>query len=205
MTRPALSSKRSGASVVHLRALRTLLPRAAALALPLAIVACAHEPLEYIPANDRAMLQAQARLGLDSGEHRSEGVSVKEMLMRARGTDGGAPGVDADDAQARRPGDGVGGTKLEFADGQLQPTDAQRQQLLRMASAVSGAGGATVVTHPEGLQGASPLLGERRAMTVAHILEASVPKVDVRFDPDMPAGEVIVVAGIVATDHADQP
>lgn len=56
------------------------------------LAACSHEPIEYIPSADRALLLAQSRLG-DSGSA-AKPVSVDQMLRQARVGPDAAPGSD---------------------------------------------------------------------------------------------------------------
>ena len=151
-------------------ACRRTMPRALAL-LPLALLAaCTDDPLRRIPPTDRALLQAEARLGGPGAQPAGDGrTSVAEILARARGEGGGAER----------------GLTLRFLGGTVQPDQAQRAQLA--AFAARGGGGRVVVT---GGRGDPALLGERRAVAVARALEAEVPGVELRFATGQPSDQV---------------
>lgn len=139
------------------------------LLLPLA--ACGSDPMRYIPAGDRAVLQAEARLG--AAQAQPEGrLSVAEMLARARGSDGAE-----------------GALTLRFAGAEVQPDAAMRARLAGFAAANRGR--AVVVT---GGRGDPALLGERRAVAVARALEAEFPGVELRF-ADAPPDAVQIATG----------
>jgi hypothetical protein len=73
---------------------------------------------------------------------------------------------------------------LGFAGGAVQPDAAQRDQLAAFAR---GGGGRVVVT---GGRGDPALLGERRAVAVARVLEADLPEVELRFANGAPPDQV---------------
>ena len=90
------------------------------LALALGLGACAHDPMDYIPSTDRALLSAQSRLGEAGGG--AGPVSVDEMLREVRGETtppkDSAPAPDARDDQAPRaamapPGSGAKTSRLD--------------------------------------------------------------------------------------------
>lgn len=128
-----------------------------ALVLLLLIAGCADDPMRRIPPSDRALLEAEARLG--GGPAAPDGrTTVADVLARARGE---APGGST--------------LVLSFAGGAVQPDAAQRDQLAAFARRGAGR---VVVT---GGRGDPALLGERRAVAVARALEADLPEVELRF------------------------
>ena len=165
------------------------MPNSASLARVLAVSAallglsaCASgDPMSYIPATQRALLQAQAQLG--SSEHvgrgGSGGSSVAAMLERARGEGGGSSS-----AGGAVPS---GAARIVFADGQVQPDQAQREEIMRVAAASRAAGGATVVARKD------DLTAQRRAVAVAMLMGAVDP--EVRYEEGVPASQVLVAAG----------
>jgi hypothetical protein len=157
--------------------------RAAALCTTVAgLAACAHQPLEYIPAGDRVMLEAQARLTADSSASQTPAggaVSVQQMLEQARSK--GAPAGS------------LARVKLSFGASQTTLDGAMQSQIGQVAGAAQRAGSATVITLKDEGGG---FTGTRRALSAATALRPSVGEnVDVRYDPSLAAGEVIVVAG----------
>lgn len=153
------------------------------------LAGCSHEPIQYIPASDRALLQAQARLG--DGVAGSGKISVEDLLRKARGA-APAPGTGG---QAGAPSV-AGGEKLvlQFAAGATQPDPAQRDQLHRFATASLGKKVAVLSQAGEPESG-SVLLAQRRAMAVARELSATLPSVEVHFADSAPPDAVIVTAG----------
>lgn len=142
------------------------------LLLLLALAACSPGPMDYIPAQERSLLQAQARLG--SGGTSGPGISVSEMLRRARGTD-----------QMQ--------VELRFSGNAVQPDEAQKAQLLQFASQAHSR--AFIVTARRGgFEGADGLLGQRRAVAVARVLEDQSADVQLRFVADMAADRVSISA-----------
>lgn len=152
------------------------------LLLVLALAACEHEPLDYIPPTDRALLQAQARLGDAGGPARP--LSVDEMLRRARTANAAA----APDRLV-----------LQFAPDAAQLDEAQKAQLSQFAT--SARGRAVSVTARRGTGDAS-LLGPRRAVAVARALSTSLTDVRLRFTPDSPT-DAVVVSLASPTDRSD--
>jgi len=152
------------------------------LSVVILLAGCAQEPMQYIPPTDRALLQAQARLG-ESGSPQGA-ITVADLLRRARPADGQA-------AAATR-------LVLQFVGDTVIPDEAQKQSLARFSAAAAGR--AVIVTGQRGgFEGTSGLLGQRRAVAVAKSLADSQPDVEVRFSSDTPADTVIVSTGIVTT------
>jgi hypothetical protein len=130
------------------------------LLLALLPVACSSDPMRRIPPGDRALLEAEARLG-GGNQGPAEGrMSVADLLARARGDQSSSDGA----------------LVLSFAGGAVQPDEAQRRQIAAFAAARTG--GRLVVT---GGRGDPQMLGERRAIAVARALEADQPDVELRF------------------------
>ncbi len=127
---------------------------------------------------DRALLQAQARLG-DSVSPQGS-ITVADLLRRAR------PADDQPSAATR--------LVLRFAGDTVIPDDAQKQSLARFSAAAAGR--PVVVTGQRGgFEGTSGLLGQRRAVAVAKNLADTQPDVEVRFSPETPVDTVIVSLG----------
>jgi hypothetical protein len=153
--------------------------------LPLAVLAvlagCSDDPMRRIPPTDRALLEAEARLGTGGGQGAATGrMSVEDILARARG-----------EAQ------GGAGLTLRFADGAVQPDPAQRAQLA--AFAARNRGGAILVT---GGRGDPAMLGERRAVAVARALEDAAPQVELRFASGTPP-DLVQIASTRGTPLAN--
>jgi len=142
----------------------------------LTLAACSPEPIEYIPPSDRALLQAQARLG-DAPGASSAPISVDEMLSRAR--------------TAQPPQPPAPPLRLQFTGDAVQPDDQQKQSLARFAAAAHGHT-VTVVSRRGGFDDPTALLGQRRALAVAHVLEGSIADVELRFDAAAPGDTVLV-------------
>ncbi len=141
--------------------------------LPLLVIGCAaNDPLGDIPAADRAMLQAEARRAAPA-ERRS---TVAAILERARGP-GTAPLL------------------LRFQGDATQPDPAQREAILRFAAATSGAQRLVVTSRREP---GPTMLGPRRAVAVARMLEAEGREAEIRFDASMAADTVRIVLPPVA-------
>lgn len=138
--------------------------------LLLVLTACSGGAMRYIPPGDRALLEAEARLGTGGGQPQAGRTTVEDLLARARG-------------EAPRPV--AGDLTLRFAGTAVQPDAAQREQLRAFAAARRGAG--LVVT---GGRGDPAMLGERRAVAVARALEAEVPDIALRFASDAPPDQV---------------
>ena len=159
--------------------------RCIALLAVCGLAACTHEPIEYIPLDDRALLQAQARLGQAPGQS-AGAIPVDEMLRRARAA---GDTSDASDPAPATPSRLV----LQFKGDAVQPDAEQKKALSGFASSMQGRS-VTVLSRPGGFDGATALLGQRRALAVAHELSAAMPDVDLKFTPDAPADVVIVSA-----------
>ncbi len=142
----------------------------------LGLAACEHEPLEYIPPADRALLQAQARMG-DGGGTQGP-VSVEDMLRRARA----AP----DSAVPAK-------LVLQFSRDAVTLDDAQKQSLAQFAAAAKEKS-VTVQSRRGGFDGSAALAGQRRAMAVARELTGHVAAIELRFAPDTPDDVVVVGA-----------
>lgn len=141
--------------------------------------ACADDPLRRIPATDRALLEAEARLGTAPAAPGGGRTSVSDMLARARGD---APGTAS--------------LALRFAGDVVQPDTTQRAQLAAFAAQNRGA--RMVVT---GGRGDPALLGERRAVAIARALEAEAPAVELRFATGAPP-DVVQIASEPGTPLA---
>ena len=169
--------------------LRRLLPL-----LPL-LAACQQEPISYIPQADRTLLQAQARLG-EGGTAAATPparTSVSEMLSRIRGSEPAAP--------AR--------LVLRYAGTEVLPEPAQREELTRFGAANRGAAKAVVIARPSAAGGEAGLLSQRRALAVARLLEADFREVQLRFEREAPAGQVLVLrdagTGLAITGAGQAP
>lgn len=148
----------------------------------LALVACTHDPIEYIPATDRALLQAQARV--DGGGAPQGAVSVDQMLARAR--------TAADAAKSKPPAiKSVEPLVLQFAVGAVMPDAQQKQSIASFAAAAKGQR-VTVISRPGDAKGDAVLLGQRRAMAVARALQPGVNDIDLRFTADAPPDVVVI-------------
>jgi len=137
--------------------------------LPLLAIGCAsQDPLAAIPAHERALLQAEARVATPTDRRGA----VAAMLERARGV-GPAPLL------------------LRFEGEATQPDTAQRAALARFTEAARSASRVEVVARP-GLGAGAMMLGPRRAIAVARLLEGEGREVTMRFDSAMPADAVRV-------------
>lgn len=130
----------------------------------------AGDPLRAIPAHERTMLEAEARV---AGAGRDRRAAVSAMLARAR----------ADD-----PGPLV----LRFEGQTIQPDAAQREAIARFAAAARGAPTVIVAAQP-GLGGGRDMLGARRALAVSRLLEGQFQEVELRFETGLPAEVVRVL------------
>ncbi|MFZ4408605.1 MAG: hypothetical protein ACOYOH_14770 [Paracraurococcus sp.] len=174
------------------RRLRVLL-----LLLPL-LAACNPDPIRFIPPTDRTLLEAQARLGEGNAGRQPPGrITVAELLAKARAA---AP-TGAGPGQPPRTG-----LVIRYTPTQVQPDEAQRQQVADFAAAVRGAALVTVASRPAGKQGNdASLLGERRALAVARLLQPEVSNVEIRFESAVPTGEVLVLLGDLPPDGMLRP
>jgi hypothetical protein len=149
------------------------------LLLPLIAAGCADDPMRRIPATDRALLEAEARLGGPSGQPGGR-TSVEEILARARGDN---------------PGDTQGATAsdttlvLRFTGEAVQPDAGQRALLSGFAA--RNRAGRIVVT---GGRGDPTMLGERRAVAVARALEGQAASIELRFASGAPADAVQIAS-----------
>lgn len=134
------------------------------------LTACSDSAMRYNPPSDRALLEAEARMGTGGAQPQSGRMTVEDILARARG-------------ESPRPA--TSGLTLRFAGAAVQPDTAQREQLRAFAAAQSGAN--LVVT---GGRGDPAMLGERRAVAVARALEAAMPNVALRFATGAPTDQV---------------
>lgn len=154
--------------------------------LPLLLVAaCAsRDPMSVLPPADRAALLDGA--GRDAAPGR---LTVAEMLARSRS--GAAPSPAPSPAPAMRE---VEPLVLRFAADAVQPDAAQRSAIEAFAVRAGGAGGVVVVAHRAAeLAGGDALLGQRRAVAVARLLEPRIPEVATRFDPGAAPGEIVLL------------
>lgn len=134
----------------------------------LALAACAApDPLRSIPAHERTMLEAEARQGT-SRDRRS---TVDAMLARARAND---PGPLA----------------LRFTGTSTTPDAPQREAVARFAAAARGAP-RLVVQARQG--GGGEMLGPRRAIAVARLLEPDFAQVDIQFDLQIPPDTIRIL------------
>ena len=142
------------------------------LLLPALLIACSPGPMDYIPTQERSLLRAQARLGDSGGQ--GGAISVSDMLQRARGTESGR-------------------LVLRFPGSIVQPDEAQRERLGRFA-AETEARSIVVTARRTGFGDADALLGQRRAVAVARVLEERAKEVELRFVADLPADTVSISA-----------
>ena len=156
--------------------------RLLAFAAAALLAACNSDPLNYIPAQDRSLLQAQHRLGEDAGASASP-ISVEALLSQARSNGAG--------------GTADGEVTLRYQGAAVQPDDAQRAVIRRFAAEARDKGRrVTVVSRQDSFDdAAAPLLGQRRGTAVARELQTIVPEVDLRFDPGAAAGVVVLSGG----------
>lgn len=167
----------------------TVIKRAATVGMTLlGLAACTPAPIEYIPTDERTLLQAQARLGASDAPGQS--ISVQEMLERAR-----AQQVNA--IQGQGPGQTAGRPAspsrlvVQFTGSAVALDETQRKSLDAFAAAAANA--PLVVTGQKGsFETSSTLLGQRRAVSVAKALEANSPNVDVHFIAGLPEDVVVV-------------
>jgi hypothetical protein len=153
--------------------------RIAACTMAVLAAACSHDPIRYIPETDRTMLEAQDRL--NGGQGTGEAISVDEMLRRAKSSG------DSKAAPSR--------VVIRFDGDTVQPDAAQRDTLRRFAAQAHTAS-LTVSSHPGSFDDpGSPVLGQRRAIAVSRELSDVVPDVQVRFEPGLPPGVVVVSQG----------
>lgn len=164
------------------------------LCLGLLLAGCEHEPMEYIPPADRALLQAQARLA--GGGSGAGPVTVQDMLARAR--DAKTPdGPTGTASRAPEP------LVLRFASGVVMPDAQQRETLGGFATAAQGRR-LIVLSRPGVASGATPMLGQRRAMAVARALRQDESEIELRFSSDAPPDVVVVSLGDGAQRQATQ-
>ncbi|WPB83599.1 hypothetical protein [Sediminicoccus rosea] len=134
----------------------------------LALAACAApDPLRAIPGHERTMLQAEARQA--TGRDRRSAVDA--ILARARANDP-AP------------------LALRFPGTVTTPDAAQREAVARFAAAARGAP-RLVVQARQG--GGGEMLGPRRAVAVARLLEPDFAQVDIQFDLQVPPDTIRIL------------
>lgn len=168
-------------------------PIAILLLLPMLVAGCASsDPMRLIPPTDRSMLEAEARLGTGGSSGRP--ISVEQMLASARASGGASAG--------RMPEPLV----LRYAQGAVQPDPAQRMAIEGFAARAAGAPRVVVVgRRATSLTGPDAMLGQRRAVAVARLLEARFPDVEIRFDPAASAEEIILLGGAQAQGSGGAP
>lgn len=144
------------------------------------LAACAQDPIRYIPETDRVVAAADG----------ARPVTVEAMLARARNNTPGATAVP-------------GRLLVRFEADTVTPSPAQRAELRQFAQATPGATPGTaprkfwVASRPGTFEdGGSPVLGQRRAVAVARELSTLSPDVELRFDPALPPGVVVVTQEI---------
>lgn len=164
------------------RPARRILPLLAALPL---LGCVANDPIRYIPQNERNLLQAEAQLGDTPGRAPSAGrISVEELLGRAR-TAAAAP-----QAGIAEP------LVLRFAAGATQPDDAQRAAIEAFAERAAGSPRVLVVgRRATALAGPDAFAAQRRAVAVARLVEPRIPGVEIRFEPNAAAEDIVLIAG----------
>lgn len=148
----------------------------------LALSACQNDPIRYIPPEDRTLLQTQARLDASPGE--GKGITVQEMLQRAK-TNAAGP-VPSSRVLVR------------FLGGAVEPDAAGQEQLRAFAAQLPAPGLPVVVSSRPGdfTDPAAPVLGQRRAVAVSRLLAGRVGNVQLRFDAALPPDVVVVRAGL---------
>jgi hypothetical protein len=155
------------------------------LVMLLALSACSNPPMRYIPTADRSLLDAERRLGQDGDPADKSGVSVSQMLDRARNG-------DTTQVAATGPATRV---LLHFDGDAVQPNSSQRAQLVSFASAHRSGPTVLVTSHADAVEAGAQLMDQRRAVAVSRELATSVPDVSIRFDPNIPEGLVVVSSG----------
>jgi hypothetical protein len=164
----------------------------AAVFCPLVMAAgCAHQPMDYMPQNEKDALGAQAHLGLDGGGQGAGAghTDVAGMLAAIRARDGDQAGLPAFS----------GATVLIFRGSDVQPDESQRMEIRQAAAGLHGP--VEVSGHSDGVGGDHPLLGERRVLAVAKDIIPAAGAVTVRFDQSIPDGTVrIAPRGAPAAD-----
>lgn len=168
---------------------RAPMPVLLAVAMSALLAACANnDPLSYIPAQDRALLQAQQRLGGDGGG--TSPITVDALLNQARVN--APPGTAPATVAAATDGH----VALRYDGDAIQPDAAQREAIHRFATVARDQGlRVTVLSRQDSFADPGvPLLGQRRATAVARELQAVLPDadVDLRFEPSAPAGVVLL-------------
>ena len=149
-----------------------------------ALAGCSSDPMRFIPANERMMLQAEARMNESRGQGGTAAgtggnkLSVQSMLDQQRGA---TPSQDR--------------LVLRFATDVVQPDAAQRADISQIAERGASAGGMTVLARPLGAGSSGAMLDQRRAVAVSRLIEPSVPGVAVKFDSSVPADSLIVIVG----------
>lgn len=185
---------------------RSSMRRAIAILAALApVAACQQAPMAYIPATDRALLESQARLGSDAAgasTDRTGRLSVDDMLRAARGGAEGVPdGAQGVGAVAGGPLTRVhGGARLVPFEGERLVPEESRRAAVLLAAREARLSGKVIVTGGGERLG----LGQRRAVAVATMLEAQIPGTEVRFDAELPPGQV-TISGAPPTPRMPEP
>ena len=144
----------------------------------LGVAGCTPAPIDYIPAQERAMLQSQGHAGGAGGRP----ISVDQMLQRAR---------TPEQSQAE-----VSQLLIHFENGAVMPDDAQKQSIDHFAAAAQGET-VTVVGQKGEVSGPYALLGQRRAVAVARLLSVRIADVQVRFQADQSPDSVAITTDAV--------
>ena len=86
---------------------------------------------------------------------------------------------------------------VRFDGAAIQPDAAQKASLRQFASAAQAAHQPLrVASRPGSFEDAgAPVLGQRRAVAVARELSAVIGDVEMKFDPALPPGVVVVTQG----------
>jgi hypothetical protein len=145
-----------------------------AFPLCLLLAACAQDPIRYIPETERMVSAADG----------ARPISVEAMLARAR-ANAPAPTGTINTVPGR--------LLVRFEPDATAPTPSQRAELREFAQTSPGPRRFRVASRPGTFEDAGALvLGQRRAVAVARELSALSPDVEMRFDPALPPGVVVV-------------
>lgn len=143
-----------------------------ALLLTLLLAACSPDPVKYIPEADRR----------DPGPNPGAPITVDQLLARARLADPAA-------ASAR--------LLVRFDGTTLTLTEAQRADVRQFAAGAGRPRKLLVSSRPGAFDDpGAPVLGQRRAIAVARELTTAGGDVEMRFDPALPPGVVVVTQGL---------
>ncbi len=144
-----------------------------ALPLCLVLAACSQDPVRYIPEAERTAAAAEV----------ARPISVDEMLARTRNSNA-APASSIST---------VPGRLLIRFDGAAITPDAGQKASLREFAASTGGRSLMVASRPGSFDDpGTPVLGQRRAVAVARELSSVAQDVEMRFDPALPPGVVVV-------------